>query len=615
MAVNFICKIAAQAGAGVMTTGRAMVKCFTRGGYNAIGYPEYPSLIRGGHNTVQVRISDKPIYGPLAHQNLVIALNKDAVFYHMNSMVKGGAIIYDQLIDISKFKVREDVRMLPLPLSKLTADAGGTEQMKNIATLGAALAIIDYPFDILEGILKDEFKRKGDAVIKMNVDAAKAGYEYIKKHLQENKVEFEKIKPLSHNRKVIITGNEAIALGAVKAGLKFYSAYPMTPASTILHHLIEVEKKYNIVVKQTEDEIAAINYAIGASFAGVRAMVGTSGGGFALMVEALGMAAISETPIVIALAQRIGPSTGMPTWTEQGDLRFALHASQGDFPRVILAPGDVDECFHMTVKAMNLADKYQIPVIIMSDKQLSESVYSIEKFDQAKVKIEHGKRAKDLPPLPPMARWTRYKITEDGVSERVFPGTPNGLHVATSYEHDERGFSSESFVMRTNQVDKRARKLKTLMHEIELPHVYGAKMNEAEVTFIGWGSIKLTALDLLAMLEAKGIKANYVHFSYIYPMDEEGIRKLLKPAKVKILVENNSTAQFGGILKQLTGIEMDFEMLKYDGRPFFPEQIIEELEKLKTASYKVEKTHNKSKRIVIVEKEDLEYYHPQKYGL
>ncbi|MBI5047224.1 2-oxoacid:acceptor oxidoreductase subunit alpha [Candidatus Micrarchaeota archaeon] len=626
----FICKIAAQAGAGVMTTGRLMVKCFTRGGYHAIGYPEYPSLIRGGHNVVQVRISDRPIHSPVYGQDLVIALNKDAIFYHMNSMHPGGAIIYDQLIDAGKFKQRPDVKLHPLPLSKLTQEAGGTEQMKNTAALGAALAIIDYPFEVLEQIMRDEFKHKGEEVIKKNINAAKAGYDHIKANKIELAIEesdgkggktikVKKIKPLSNERRVIITGNEAIALGSIKAGVKFYAAYPMTPASTILHYMIENEKIFGVVAKQTEDEIAAINYAIGAAYTGARAMTGTSGGGFALMAEALGMAAIAETPIVIALAQRIGPSTGMPTWTEQGDLRFALHASQGDFLRIVLAPGDVQECFFLAAKAHNLAEKYQLPVLILSDKNLSESVYSTDKFDQSKVKIERGKllkRDSPLPQLPPMTRWKRYTITEDGVSDRSVPGMANGIHVATSYEHDETGFSSESFHMRVKQVDKRARKIKTILKEMDLPKIYGHAPKDAEIVLVGWGSMKLSVLDALPLLEASGIKTSFIHFNHIYPLDEEKIKKMLefngaKKPKI-IMLENNSSAQFAGVLRQYTGIQMDVHLLKYDGRPFFPEQVLEEIQKLKANGYK---TPNGERDVTVMEKEDLEYYNTQRHGL
>ncbi|MEM5814803.1 MAG: 2-oxoacid:acceptor oxidoreductase subunit alpha [Candidatus Aenigmatarchaeota archaeon] len=602
--MDFVFKIAAQAGAGIMLTGRSLVKCFSRGGYNVIGYPEYPSLIRGGHNTVQVRVSDGPINSPLQQQDLLIALNKDALFYHMSSMKSRGVIIHDQLIDTSKSRIREDVRMVPLPLSELTQAAGGTEQMKNMAALGAALGMIEYSFDILEGIIRDELKRKGEDIIKQNINVAKAAYEHAKAHNGD----FHKIRPLAEQRKLVITGNEAIALGAVKGGMKFFAAYPMTPASSILHYLAENERRFDLVVKQTEDEIAAINYAVGAAFAGARTMTGTSGGGFSLMVEALGMAAMSETPVVVALAQRSGPSTGLPTWTEQGDLRFALHASQGDFLRVVLAPGDVQECFFLAAEAFNLAEKYQIPVLLLSDKHLSETFFSAEQFDQSKVRIERGKIAKRLPGLEPLERWKRYSFAADGVSPRAFPGMPNGMHVGTSYEHDERGFSSESFIMRTRQVDKRASKIKKLLKDIPPPAIYGPE--DAEVSLIGWGSTKLAAVDALRFLKEKGITANYIHFSYLYPLNERMVRKLLKKAKVRIIVENNSTAQFAGMLRQYTGVRMDFCILRYDARPFFPENITEEITKLRDAGYK-----SRQKRIVVCEKEDLEYYNPQRHGL
>ncbi len=602
--MDFVFKIAGQAGAGVMTTGRVMMKCFTRGGYHAIGYPEYPSLVRGGHNTVQVRVSDKDISSPLQTQDLVVALNKDAIFYHMSTMTKDGMIIYDESIDASKFPLKEGVRMYPLPLSKLTQEAGGTEQMKNTAALGAALAAVDYPFAILEGIMKDEFKRKGDEVVAKNVGAAKAGYDYVK----EKNIRCPKtIKPISDQRSMIITGNEAICLGAIQGGMKFYAAYPMTPASSILHSMIENERKFNLVVKQTEDEIAAMNYVIGASYAGVRAMTGTSGGGFALMVEALGMAAMSETPIVAALVQRTGPSTGLPTWTEQADLRFALHASQGDFLRVVLAPGDVQECFFMTAEALNLAEKYQIPVLVLSDKHLSETMFSTKKFDVSKVKIERGKIAGDLPALAPMTRWKRYELCEDGVSARAFPGMQNGIHVATSYEHDETGFSTESFPMRAKQVKKRAAKLASILKEMKKPNIYGNK--KAEVTLVGWGSTKLAVLDALAMLEALGIQAKFVHFTHLFPLDTAMVKSAFRGSKVLIMIEGNSTAQFAGMLKEYHGIDMDFHILKYDGRPFYPEQIAEEVEKLKKAEFKGEK------RVDIIEKDDREYYNTQRYGL
>ncbi|MFH0736951.1 MAG: 2-oxoacid:acceptor oxidoreductase subunit alpha [Candidatus Micrarchaeota archaeon] len=602
--MDFVFKVAGQAGAGVMITSRLMVKCLTRGGYHAIGYPEYPSLIRGGHNTVQVRISDKPVNSPRQSCDLVIALNRDAIFYHKDSMVQGGMIIYDQLIDPSAFKVRPDISMRPLPLSKLVSEGGGTEQMKNTAALGAALAAVGYPFGILEQLIREELARKGEDVIKTNIGVAKAGYDFFKSSGHS----FAQITPLSDKRRPIITGNEAISIGAIRGGMKFFAAYPMTPASSILHYLIEKERQFSIIAKQTEDEIAAINYAIGASFAGVRSMVATSGGGFALMTEALGMAGISETPLVVVISQRIGPSTGMPTWTEQGDLRFALHASQGDFPRVILAPGDVQDCFFLTAKAHNLAEKYQIPVIVLSDKFLSETVFSTDRFDQSKVKIERGKTAKSLPDLPPFSRWKRYALTEDGVSERAIPGTPGGMHVCTSYEHDETGFSSESYQMRARQVGKRAAKMKKILKEMDAPEIFGHAQGN-EVTIVTWGSMKLPALDALPLMEKNGIKARLVHFTHVYPLNPRAVKKALRNSGVTFMVENNSTAQFAGILKEYANVKLDFHMLKYDGRQFFAEQIAEEVAKLKAAGYKGDQ------RIEVIEKEDLEYYSPQRHDL
>ncbi len=598
--MEFICKIAGQAGLGIMVTGRMMAKCFTRGGYNVVGYPEYPSLVRGGHNVVEVAVSDKDINSPRQRCDAVIALNRDAVFYHKDFLNKDGIIIYDEALDISAFKVPKRVKTLAVPLMKLIEKAGGSVKMKNTVALATALALVDYPFEMLAGVIEDEFSRKGKEIVDKNIAAAKEGYEYLKAHNGKFPIT---LKPLSKNRKILIGGNEATALGAVKGGMKFYSAYPMTPASSILHYLFANERRFNILVKQTEDEIAAMNYTVGAAFAGLRAMTGTSGGGFALMVEALGMAALSEAPIVAALVQRIGPSTGMPTWTEQGDLRFALHASQGDFLRVVLAPGDVEECFQLGAQAFNLAEKYQLPVIILSDKFLGETVFSSDRFDERKVKIERGKIAKGLPALPPNTRYKRYKLTKDGVSPRVFPGTPNGMHVGTSYEHDETGFSSESFIMRTRQVDKRAAKLKGLLKEIPAPKAYGPK--KADVTLICWGSHKLPALDALGMLEG----VNMVHFTHLFPLDKDKVMKVLRGRKRTVMIENNSTGQFAGMLKQYCDFEPDFLLLKYDGRQFFAEQIAEQVKKLRKARFKGDR------EIRVVEKEDLEYYNPQRHGL
>ncbi|NYZ77153.1 2-oxoacid:acceptor oxidoreductase subunit alpha [Candidatus Micrarchaeota archaeon] len=594
-------RIGAEAGAGVMVTGRMLGKCFTRGGYSVLAYPEYPSLIRGGHNVFQIRISDNGACSPSTKCDVLLALNRDAIFYHKDAVGGKGVIIYDEKIDAGEFKIRNDIKKIALPIDRILSDVGASPQMANAVQIGAALAIIDYPLDIFEAVLHDEFGRKGEDIVKKNAAVAKAGYDFIKKHGM-----LKGVKPVSKKRKLLVGGNEALALGAVKGGMKFFAAYPMTPASSILHYLCAKERDFNIVVKQTEDEIAAMNYVVGAGFAGVRAATGTSGGGFALMTEAIGLAAESETPVVVFLAQRVGPSTGMPTWTEQGDLRFALHASQGEFLRVVLAPGDIDECFSLAAEAFNLAEKYQIPVLVVSDKFLSESFFSTSGFDE-NIKIERGKIAKNLPPLPPNTRFKRYEITKDGVSPRPLPGTPNGMHVSSSYEHDETGFSCELFSMRKAQVDKRARKTDYLLKDIPLPGIYGDK--NADVTLVAWGSMKLPAIEALQLLKEDGIKANLVHLKCVFPLDAKKVCSLLGMAKHTIMLENNSTGQFAGMLKEYCGWEPDFLLLKYTGRPFYAEEIADEAKRLKKAGFKGEKT------IRLLDKEDLEYYNTQRYGL
>ncbi|MEM2908564.1 MAG: 2-oxoacid:acceptor oxidoreductase subunit alpha [Candidatus Bilamarchaeaceae archaeon] len=594
-------RIGAQAGAGVMVTGRMLGRCFTRGGYNVLAYPEYPSLIRGGHNVYQVIISDDSALSPETKCDVLLALNKDAIFYHKDAVRDNGIIIYDKAIDVSQFKIKDGITLTALPIAELLAKIGANVLMANALQIGAALAAIDYPLEVFEAVLKDEFERKGEAVVKQNIAVARAGYEYIRSTVRANK----SVKPLSKKKKIFLTGNEAIALGAVSSGMKFYAAYPMTPASSILHYLCEKEREFGIIVKQTEDEISAVNEAVGASFAGVRAATGTSGGGFALKTETVGLAGMSETPLVIFLAQRIGPSTGMPTWTEQADLRFALHSGQGDFLRILLAPGDVNEAFELAGEAFNLAEKYQLPVILLTDKFLSESIFTTEGFKE--IQIERGKIVKNIPRLPPEGRYKRYAITGDGVSPRPLPGTPNGMHVASSYEHNEIGFSTELFSERKAQVDKRAKKLKHILRDIPPPKTYGKE--SADATIVAWGSMKMPALAAIQRLRESGKEVNLIHFSYIFPIESKVVRRMFKKANKTILIENNSTAQFGGLLAEYCKWKPNFTILKYTGRPIYAEEIIEEVNKLIDSGFRGKKV------VRLLDKEDLEYYNTQRYGL
>ncbi len=603
--MEFAWTIGGMAGAGIMVTGRTMTKAFVRGGYNVVGYPEYPSLVRGGHNVYQIRVSDEEINSPVGHNDVVVALNRDAVLFHRHTLPEGGVLIYDaDSVKIEEMEVPAGIQVIAVPTLGIIEKKKLDKRMRNTVMMGATFGLLDYPTDDLEDILGKEFARKGREIVEKNIEAVHAGAEHVKKNYPGVKFE-KKFGPLKkEGGKIVIGGNEAFGMGAIAAGFKFYSAYPMTPASNLLHYLAPREQRYELVVKQTEDEIAAVQYAMGAAYAGVRAMVGTSGGGFALMTETLGCDALSETPLVVYVAQRTGPSTGMPTWTEQADMRFILHASQGEFLRVVMAPGDMQECFFSAGEAFNLAEKYQIPVLVLTDKFNAESHFSTAKFDSSKIKIERGEIAGELPELPPNERFKRYAFTDSGVSPRPLPGTPNGMHVATSYEHREDSFSSEDFHNRKAQVDKRAKKIDALIEEIPSPEVYGEA--DADVAVICWGSQKLPAVDALPLLKGKGVKAQVIHFKYLLPIPAERVLGIFGKAKNTVLIENNSTGQFAGLLREHTGFVPSLLALKYDGRQWFPAQIAETVEEAVKGGFR-------EKLVKAGEKVSFDYYNTDIY--
>ncbi len=595
---EFVWKIGGEAGFGIMGSGLLFGKVFTRTGYYAHIYSEYPSLIKGGHNTTLVRLSEKHVDSPVLTNDLVVALNKFAVEAHMPHMSKSGGIIYDSKdSDIKDLKIPAGVQLYDVPMLELAQKAGGDMLMRNTVAIGASLALLGYPVEHFSDIIKETFGRKGGAIVDINISAAKNGYDYIKSKYDVSKFPFKFTPKPNSERKLVMTGNEAISAGAIQAGVKFFAAYPMTPASSILHYMAAKEFEHNIVVKHCEDEIAAMNMIAGAAFAGVRSMTSTSGGGFCLKVEAIGMAAMSETPVVVVLSQRTGPSTGLPTWTEQADLRFAIHASQGDFLKVVLAPGDMAEAYNVTQKAFNLAEKYQIPVIILSDKYLSESYSSVDRSELKAIPIERGKLiTKDMKPLAQMERFKRYEFTDDGVSPRPIPGVIGGEHIASSYEHWENTFSTEHFETRKKMVDKRARKITLLEKELEPPTLHGPK--DAELTLVCWGSQKTPVFEAIDKLNAEGLKINALHFVYVHPLPKKGI-EMLKAAKKLVIVENNSTAQFGGLLKEHAGVSFVGSILRYDGRQLFPEDVHTHAKNI---------LQGKEKDVAVVDKEPVEFY-------
>ena len=568
-------KLGGKAGEGIMATGVIFSQSCSRGGLDVFDINEYPSLIKGGHNTIQVRVEDREIFSQVTGVSVLIALNKETIYLHKDELSKGGGIIYDSAENIERKDIREDIRLYPVPFMNIIKETGAQAIMKNNVALGASMALIDYDFDILAGVIRDTFKRKGDKIINDNINAARAGFDYIKKNFPDD---FNyKLEKIGIPGKMLLTGNDAICMGAIKAGCKFYAAYPMTPASSILHFMAANERRFNIVVKHTEDEIAAVNMAIGAGFAGVRAMCGTSGGGFCLMSEGYGLAGMIEVPLVIIVGMRPGPSTGMPTWSEQGDLKFVLSASQGDFPRPVLVPGDNEECFYMTQEAFNIAERYQTPVIVLTDKNLAESHKTTEKFDANRITIDRGVYAspEELAASPETTFFKRYRYTENGVSPRTIPGMKKGIYTATSDEHDEEGNIREDADIRIKMMQKRMKKLDSLAKEINHPDLTGAK--DAEVTIISAGSTKGSIKEAMMMLENEGISVNYLQILYLNPFPTEIVAGVIDSAKKAVVVENNFTGQLADIIKEKTGRDVYKRILKYDGRPFYPEEIRHEI--------------------------------------
>ncbi len=571
--------IGGAAGDGLDKTGDTFAKTASRLGLYLYAYNSYQSIIRGGHIWLRVRMGEEKVYSHGDHLNLLIALNQDTLERHAREVEPGGAVLFnsDKLtLDSSLFEGQ--VLPVPMPVRELLKPLGKTlPVMQNTVSLGAAIFLLGLDFEMMAEVLADTFQHKGQEVVNQNIEVAKAGYNYAK----------EKFVPLGYEwnfsriRRPFITGNEAMALGAVAAGCKFYSAYPMTPASTILHWMVAHADRCGIVVKQCEDEIAVANMAVGAGLAGARSMCATSGGGFALMTEAVGQAGMIEAPVVFITVQRGGPSTGIPTKTEQADLNQALGASQGDFPRIIMAPADVTEAYYTAAEALNLADKYQLPVIILSDLLLSEHPETIER-DALKpdLVIDRGQLVTEWP--EDNGTYKRYAFTESGISPRALPGTKNTVYVAPTDDHDEEGILiSDEYTsppVRRKVQEKRMKKLEGALRELPPPQIEGPE--DADVTLVGWGSCRGVIREAAEILRSEGIATNQLHFKYLLPFHAKEALEILKGCRKTVGVEVNYTGQFAKHLRSETGFSLDDMVLKYDGEPFEPAFIVNRVKEI-----------------------------------
>lgn len=565
MTYPFTFKVAGPAGFGIKSIGASFSKIATRSGYFIYDYSEYPSLIRGGHNTVQCTFSTDPVYFTYQTTDFLIALNQNAIKQHSSELTNGAGVLYDGDLHMDLESLPEYVSRFDVPLMRLIKENNGTEVMRNIVALGASVALLGGDLSHLNDLIDEEFGQKKHEIIAINKTLAKVGFDYAIEHY------FDKMQKVltqkeTVSKQIVVTANDSVAMGALAAGMTFTAIYPMTPTSNILHILAPLQEKYGFIYKQPEDEISAIGMALGASHAGARAMVATSGGGFCLMAESFGLAGMTETPIVIIEGMRGSPATGLPTWTEQGDLKMILSAHQGDFPRIVLAAGDAKEAFEMTLQAFNLADIYQTPVVVVVDKIICEDNQSFEPFTMENYVVDRGKYI-DYE----VENYQRYTLAPDGISTRSPVGVGNYLN-ANADEHDLNGYSSEDHLNRNDQMQKRMQKLETCRQtHMKPPQVFGPI--DAKVTLVSWGSNKGPILEAMKVLT----DVNYIHLTWMNPFPAEDLAALLAKSSYVIDIECNFTAHMRSIIREQTGIRIDDTFLRYDGRPFYPEQIIEKV--------------------------------------
>jgi len=576
MKQTFTIAIGGAAGQGVATPGDIFARIFSRRGLHLNAYNAYQSIIRGGHTLLTIRAGAEKVTNMGDRIDLLIPLNQDSADRHLKLLTSGAACIYNA-DTIAPGPAACDVQLCALPVSELV-DITRNKVAQNTLAMGAGLHMMGIGFSALEEVLREQFKKKGDAVVAENVGVARAGYDYAAAHFTP----FPNPLPKTENQYAILSGNMALAMGGAAAGVKFYCAYPMSPSTGVLHWMASHARKAGIMVRQVEDEIGVINMAIGAAHAGVRAMCATSGGGFALMSEGLGMSAMIETPVVVIDCQRAGPSTGVPTKTEQGDLWQMLGAAFGDYPRVIAAPLDIGDCFKLIPEVFNIADRFQCPAIVLCDLLLSEGRLSVSPSD-----LDFG---------PPIDRgelilgdhgsssgaamnggYKRYKFTESGISPRAVPGVPGHIHTVATDEHREDGvLISDEFtnpIKRRAMMEKRMRKVAGIETAVAPPALRGPR--NADVTLIGWGSTKGVIEESCEILNEQGISANQLQIRWLVPLHGQAILEILKDSRHTIIVENNFSGQFARYLRSETSFVPNGHIRKYDGEPFMPHHIVQ----------------------------------------
>src|SRR5438093_10223513 len=598
MANSLTWMIGGPQGSGINSVAENFAKACIRGGLHVFANIEYHSNIKGEHSYYRLRVDSRELQSHVDWVDLLVALDKETLFGdlnkvhpthggHRHEVSPGGGIIYDASLKLSPEAFgRDDITLFPIPYMDLLIDAlkeFGKERelskyqvMVNTIALGASLGLVNYDFGLASEAIKEGFTGRKAALGELNISAAQHGYDYAVKSFGHNVFPIRLQRQALGGRRMMIRGVQAVAIGKVKAGCGFQTYYPITPATDESEYLESHQGTYNMIVVQAEDEISAINMATGAAHAGLRSSTSTSGPGFSLMAEGLGWSGITEAPgPVIILWQRSGPATGMPTRTEQGDLRFALRAAHGEFTRMIIAPGDVVECFYDTFDAFNYAERYQVPVIMVPGKFLASTYKDIPLFDTSGMKVDRGDLLQEAE-LAKSPDYKRYQFTDLGISPRARPGLKGGVFWTTGDEHDEYGHITEAADLRVRMMKKRKNKIQLAGQVI--PNSKKATLHgptSAPITLVGWGSTKGAILDGMEDLRADGIETNFLQIRYVSPFPKTLVQKLLYGSSRKIAIENNYSAQMAGLIREMTGIAVDNKIVKFDGRPFSQNEIYE----------------------------------------
>ncbi len=552
-----------EAGQGVQTVEFLLTRILKTAGYHVFSTKEYMSRVRGGANSTTIRVSDRRVSALVSRMDILVPLNKGAVT-HVVERLSPETVILGERELIGDDEGVESVRVLDIPFNQIASDIGG-KIYSNVVAIGAIAGLLGLDLDRVVSYVRQFFSEKPQEVIENNAKAVQAGYDTVVQQDVPDELRLHLKTDPKIEDELLLSGAEAVGLGAIAGGCTFIGSYPMSPSTGVLIFLAEHGLAHGVLAEQAEDEIAAINMAIGASYAGSRAMVTTSGGGFALMTEGVSLAGMLECPLVIHLAQRPGPATGLPTRTEQGDLELALYAGHGDFPRILLAPGTLEQAFYLTQKAFHLADKYQVPVFVLSDQCLMDSYYNLKGLDLSKTKVERHIVETD-------ADYRRYTLTKNGISPRGVPGHGEGFVAVDSDEHDEAGHITEDLNVRVAMVDKRLAKGEQLKKEIVRPELVGPK--DYQKLVICWGSTYHVVQEALAQMGRSDMAM--LHYSQVYPLHPSTAERIGQ-AKTSIVVEGNATGQFRKLLRLQAGVDTDEGLVKYDGLGFSVEDVVEGL--------------------------------------